>query len=367
MEIIKKLNIEVSKPNVFQAVVAKQYDMNTRFIEATLVDGGENVSVDPKATVKVVINALRKDGESKGFDGVVNGDGTVTVPLHSWMLELDGAVICDISIIDTQLDDEKKLTTTSFTLLVEKAAFGGESITTDPQYDVLVQLLETCSEAGTVAQEALEKSAEANSKYDACVEATERANQAASGVVTIEQNSQTPLQFWVGTKAEYDAITTKDQAMFYIISDDNSEEQINARFDAVEEEINNRLTVEDLTSQITDIQMEGSARLIKSGNLVNFSFVSSGSKEISKSAAYYYFRLCQLPDNVVPAQKIIITPYVFVYNYEIGAGEFAPQQTRLDINENGIVSVRIYLYDEPPVDTIEIMNLSFNTTYLLEG
>lgn len=222
IEIIKELNIEVSKPNVFQAVVAKQYDMNTRFIKATFVDGGNKIYIDPEATVKVVINALRPDGESKGFDGEVNQDGTVTVPLHSWMLELVGTVICDISVIDTETDDNKKLTTTSFTLLVEKAAYGGSDVTNDPQYDVLVQLLETCSEAGAVAEEALQKSNEANSKYDACVEATERANQAASGVITIEQNNQTSLQFWVGSQEEYDALENKEAGCFYIISDDNS-------------------------------------------------------------------------------------------------------------------------------------------------
>jgi hypothetical protein len=58
------------------------------------------------------------------------------------MLELDGSVTCDISVIDTEADNNKKLTTTSFTLLVEKAAYGGEDITSDPQYDVLINLIE---------------------------------------------------------------------------------------------------------------------------------------------------------------------------------------------------------------------------------
>ena len=135
--------------------------MNTRFIKATFVDNGDKIYIDHEASVKVVINALRPDGESKGFDGEVNQDGTVTVPLHSWMLELVGTVTCDISVIDTETYDNKKLTTTSFTLLVEKAAYGGDDITSDPQYDVLVQLLETCSTAGEVAEEALQKSNEA--------------------------------------------------------------------------------------------------------------------------------------------------------------------------------------------------------------
>ena len=218
IEIIKELNIEVSKPNIFQAVVAKQYDMNTRFIKATFVDDGNVIYIPNGDTVKVVINAERPDGQSKGFDGSVNDDGTVTVPLHSWMLELEGTVICDISAIDTEADDNKKLTTTTFNLLVERAAFGGSDITSDPQFDVLVALLD----AATVAQEALDKSNEANAKYDACVEATQRANQAADGVVTIEQNKQTPLKFWVGTQEEYDAIVAKTQNCFYIISDDDN-------------------------------------------------------------------------------------------------------------------------------------------------
>lgn len=142
IEIIKELNIEVSKPNMFQAVVAKQYDMNTRFIKATIVDDGNKITIPKSDTTMVIMNAQRTDGLSKGFDGVINEDGTVTVPLHSWMLELSGTVICDISVIDMETDDEKKLTTTSFALIVEKAAYGGDSITTDPQYDILISLIE---------------------------------------------------------------------------------------------------------------------------------------------------------------------------------------------------------------------------------
>ena len=161
IEIIKELNIEVSKPNVFQAIVAKQYDMNTRFVKATLVDNGEKITINQSPTLKVIINALRSDGESNGFDGVINDDGTVTVPLHSWMLELVGTVTCDISVVDTATDNNKKLTTTSFTLLVERAAWDGEGMSNDPQYNLLIELLNSCASAGEVAEEALQKSEEA--------------------------------------------------------------------------------------------------------------------------------------------------------------------------------------------------------------
>ena len=153
IEIIKELNIEVSKPNIFQAVVAKQYDMNTRFIKATFVDGADIIRIPKTATAKVVINADMPDGSKGAYDGEVNDDGTVTVPLHSEMLKIDGTVVCDISVIDTATDNNKKLTTTSFTLMVEKAAYGGDDITNDPQYDVLVSLIEECTEATEAAKE----------------------------------------------------------------------------------------------------------------------------------------------------------------------------------------------------------------------
>ena len=122
--------------------LSKQYDANSRFLKVTLTDCGNVVTVPYSDKIKAIINAERVDGQSKGFDGEVNEDGTVTVPLHSWMLELDGLVKCDISVIDTATDNNKKLTTTSFDLMVEKAAYGGDDITTDPQYDILVELIE---------------------------------------------------------------------------------------------------------------------------------------------------------------------------------------------------------------------------------
>lgn len=243
IKIIKELNIEVSKPNLFQAVVAKQYDMNTRFIKATLMDGNNVVEIPKRSdgSIKVVINAERPDGLKKSFDGEVNGDDdTVTVPLHSWMLEIEGTVICDISIIDTKTDDNKKLTTTSFTLLVEKAAYGGNDITNDPQYDVIVSLLETCQEASEVAQKALDKSNEANAKYEACVEATENCILATEDASAVrqeieaggfieslkEQNNGGKFSTWVGSQEEYDNLEAIIPNCLYIIEDDNMADYI---------------------------------------------------------------------------------------------------------------------------------------------
>ena len=143
--VIKPVTLEVSKPNVFQAIAAKQNDSNSRFLKATIVNEGEKIHVLP--TSKVTINAKRSDGESSSFFGEANEDGTATVPLHSWVLEIAGHVNCDVSIIDA---DSRKLTTTTFSVLVEEASNSSDDISSDEQYDVLTELINTALELGGV-------------------------------------------------------------------------------------------------------------------------------------------------------------------------------------------------------------------------
>ena len=138
--IIKEIKLEVSRPNLIQAIVAKQNDCNSRFLKASIWDEGAQIPIRPES--QVTINAERKDGKSDSFFGDVNDDNTVTVPLTSWMLELEGIVNCDVSIFV----DDRKLTTTSFAVSVEKASNNSDDISTDPQYDVLVSLIEDVNE-----------------------------------------------------------------------------------------------------------------------------------------------------------------------------------------------------------------------------
>lgn len=135
-QIIQKISVDVSKPNFFQAIVAKQYDSGTRFVKATFIHNNEKVYIEPTATV--TINATRCDGSKDSFAGVVNDDGTATLPLTYWMLELVGTVKCDISV----LSGDSRLTSTSFDLEVEKASNNSGDVSEDESYDVLLSLIE---------------------------------------------------------------------------------------------------------------------------------------------------------------------------------------------------------------------------------
>lgn len=148
--VIKPITVEVSKPNIFQAIAAKQNDSNSRFLKVTFVNEGEKISITPAA--KVTINAIRNDGQSESFFGQINDDGTATLPIHSWILELAGYVSCDVSI----LEEGSKLTCTTFSLLVEEAAHGSEDILSDAQYDVLTELVELTSATLTEIETKLE-------------------------------------------------------------------------------------------------------------------------------------------------------------------------------------------------------------------
>ena len=97
IQTIKKITLDVYKPNLFKLIVAKQGDSNSRFLKATIVNDGRKIDIP--ITAKALINASRVDGQAKSFEGCVNADGTVTVPLTHWMLEVGGVVLCDISII----------------------------------------------------------------------------------------------------------------------------------------------------------------------------------------------------------------------------------------------------------------------------
>lgn len=132
-QIIQNISVEVSKPNFFAAIVAKQYDSGSRFLKATFIHDGKKVSIPSTSTV--TINAKRSDGNEKPFNGEVNDDGTVTVPLTYWMLEIAGTLKCDISIFDA---DESKLTSTDFIVDVQEASCANPDVTDSNKYDILV-------------------------------------------------------------------------------------------------------------------------------------------------------------------------------------------------------------------------------------
>lgn len=165
-QITQPITVEVAKPNLFQALVAKQGDSKSRYLKVTLVDNGQTISIDP--TSFITINAERPDGKKASFDGEANNDNTFTVPLTSWMLEQEGIVYCDVSVINKQEEGTRRLTSTSFRVNVEKTACCDEDILEDENYSILVKLIEDTKEATESITEEYEmlKTAAENGEFD---------------------------------------------------------------------------------------------------------------------------------------------------------------------------------------------------------
>lgn len=122
-EIINELTLDVARGNRIQAVLGKQYDYKSRYLKVQIANNGEPIFVT--AGTVVTINAMRADKQTNSFLGVVNDDGTVTVPITQWMLALDDYVKCDISMTDPQ---GRKLTTANFTVEVEHSNYTGGNL-----------------------------------------------------------------------------------------------------------------------------------------------------------------------------------------------------------------------------------------------
>lgn len=208
MQIIKHISVDVAAENIFQSIIAKQHDSDSRFLTVQLTNEGNKIVVDP--TASVLINAQREDGSSSAFSGNVNDDGTITVPITSWMLALDGQVECDISIIGS---DESKLTSTSFTISVEEAVYSGEDIADDENYGILVNLIAECREA-TEAAKQVTGTYEVEQSYDPT------STKALSGVAVAQAIRNAVVQSvkianvflvandWVGDGSPYSQVVT---------------------------------------------------------------------------------------------------------------------------------------------------------------
>ena len=153
-EAIIKRVLDTVRSNRNVDLISVSGDYGARFICAVLAVDGVPIKVD--ASCAVIINAKRADGQSKSFEGSVNEDGTVKVPITQWMLEIPHTRDeCSVSVVGP----DTKLSTIPFDIEIANTPHNSDDISPDdPDYDVLVQVL--AGEAVRVAAENARQSAE---------------------------------------------------------------------------------------------------------------------------------------------------------------------------------------------------------------
>ena len=148
------LYTDASTQNRPSYVYAKQYDANSRYLVARIVDSGSEIAIN--GTVQ--LNAIKPDGTHSYIEGTVNEDGTVTIGLTANLLAVEGVVSCDISVIDSSNENNTLLTTSAFFIVVDKSNYDADAIESTDEFvfvaGVLNKIITARDEAVAAAEEA---------------------------------------------------------------------------------------------------------------------------------------------------------------------------------------------------------------------
>lgn len=121
-----KMVLDVADRDSAHSIVARQGDSDTRFVRLRLMSYGEPIRVEESAVV--VLNVKNPSNELLSFEGEVNTDGSLTLPINAWMLQSIGVLQCDVSLIDA---GGGKLTTPSFEIEVVASVAPDEVLPSD--------------------------------------------------------------------------------------------------------------------------------------------------------------------------------------------------------------------------------------------
>lgn len=89
-----------------------------------------------------------------------------------------------------------------------------------------------------------------------------------------EQNKNVGLKFWIGTQAEYNALATKENNCFYIITDDTAKEDIETAIGNLQREMN---TLNEYVGAFTEQVNENVCALLWTGDYDTMGLFESGA------------------------------------------------------------------------------------------
>ena len=120
-------------------LIAKQNDINSRYIKATLKNNRQDVTISPYSVV--TLNITRQDGQKKCYRARVE-DNIAVAFLGDWAVELAGIIQCDISVIER----EERLTTMPFKIEIVLACCTSDDIEDTISEDVMLELIHMLEE-----------------------------------------------------------------------------------------------------------------------------------------------------------------------------------------------------------------------------
>ena len=135
IESVFDIILDTVTPNRNRIYYGVQTDSGARFLNVTVATAGRPIHIDEGTPY---INVRRADGEKNSFEGTLNEDGTVRVPIEQWALEVPGEVTASVMVVN----GERKLSTTEFYIMAQedvnpevagKTAEGGVFVVANPE------------------------------------------------------------------------------------------------------------------------------------------------------------------------------------------------------------------------------------------
>lgn len=120
-------------------LIAKQDDINSRYIKATLKNNRQDVTISPYSVA--TLNITRRDGAKKCYRAIIENNKVMAF-LSDWAVSLTGVLKCDISIIE----NNERLTTMPFTVDIVFACCTSDDIEDATSEDVITELIEMLGE-----------------------------------------------------------------------------------------------------------------------------------------------------------------------------------------------------------------------------
>ena len=154
-------------------VYAKKNDANSRYLVVRIVDASGNINVEGNAQ----LNATRPDGNPIFIGATTNDDGTVTIPLKSSLLAVDGKISCDVTVFDKEDSEAVILTTATFYILVDDSNYDADAVEGKDEFSISAELLAQIGEDRRVAEQARDEA--------------ERSKETAAEAAANAENSET--------------------------------------------------------------------------------------------------------------------------------------------------------------------------------
>lgn len=98
VQAITNITLDTIRQDISPKVLAKQHDAGSRYICATIQTNGQAFEFGEIRPPTVKLNAKRADGQTNSFNGTIQADDSVLLPIDAWMLTLDDVVECEVLI-----------------------------------------------------------------------------------------------------------------------------------------------------------------------------------------------------------------------------------------------------------------------------